>query len=100
MCVCVGAQGAVHTFRAVKAQLASPTKHALPDLAGVDVRNASRSLTCHNPPLHLKHWQPLPSAELFQVLLCSVSALLVALCIRVYLLQAGNELACTVGHSG
>jgi hypothetical protein len=57
----------VHTFRAVKAQMSSPAKHAVPDLGCVDIRNASRSLVCHQVPLSLMHWHSVPKAEPFQV---------------------------------
>ncbi|DBA72932.1 TPA: hypothetical protein ACH3X2_009886 [Trebouxia sp. C0005] len=59
----------VQTFRAVKAQLSSPAKHAVPDLGCLDICNASRSLVCHQVPLSLMHWCSLPKAEPFQELL-------------------------------
>ena len=62
-----GACSTVHIFRSARAQLSSPAKHALPDLAGVEIRNASRSLFCHDPLLRLMHWHHLPRAEAFQV---------------------------------
>ncbi|KAL0052575.1 hypothetical protein WJX82_004127 [Trebouxia sp. C0006] len=63
------ASSTVHTFRAVKAQMSSPAKHSVPDLGCLDIRNASRSLVCHQVPLSLMHWHSLPQAEPFQELL-------------------------------
>lgn len=47
--------------------MSSPAKHSVPDLGCLDIRNASRSLVCHQVPLSLMHWHSLPQAEPFQV---------------------------------
>ena len=74
-CAVAGASKATHVFYAVNAQLGGAARHSLPDLANMDVRNASRRLVNHEAPLQLQHWPAVIKAHPFQASLSPILCL-------------------------